>query len=526
MVPSFPLSSVFSFPGIGNDEEQSRADSSQAPVSPNQGNTVVQPEETVVTAMRWLPRSGEVFPNPWFDASNFSSIRARSSLRAVQFRLASLPPELIYYIAKLLPKESAIALALTSHAFFDCVGRQCFKGLSITEHWNLILLLERDSDLMVACQQCMKLHNPFVGSRNVPKSYRPRHLPCMEKDSSLLPLGLTSALCRLLAKQYIIQEPYGELLAMVGRTRTYTLPDFKLFFTTTARIVKGNLLVRSEALIAPLTTKGDLTSRGAYLLDVVTNGYKGLQVCPHVQWHQLGVELSHDRSHRADGSWYASHIMFSTDDRYALAHKARDANSAFSACSVSEQYGHSSTCYDSTPVIQGVLVAALGPGLKCALLHPQPCQASGCANLPPQHKLNLVRGCEVCETDFCIGAQNVKGVGRVIALTTWKNLGGVGPNQWALWYPHYTDFAMFATFYNHLNQQDESVRVKMTRDLSKGMAAHVAFEKYDTASTGEVAPFYYTPTISDRALKTLTGEQDIPERLWACYAPIFDREMF
>lgn len=132
--------------------------------------------------MKWLLREDEAFPNLWFDASNFTTTSDDLGLFLAPLHLRSLPPELLYYIAKFLPKESAAALALTSRAFFHLLSARFFKNMGVTEHWKLILLLERDSDLMVACQPCRKLHNPFVGSRGPRDAFlqcRSRDIPCL-----------------------------------------------------------------------------------------------------------------------------------------------------------------------------------------------------------------------------------------------------------------------------------------------------------------------------------------------------------
>jgi hypothetical protein len=180
----------------------------------------------------------------------------RDGQKGSSFRFTSLPAEILYYLAKHLPRESAVALALVNRSLYSILGPRFFQGLSPQQHWNLILLLERDSDMMVACQQCQKLHSPFVSLPNTKsRSHTPgRYLECCKRPASWLSHGVAPAYCRLLAKRYVRQQPYSELLAMAAGTKTYTLmPEFKLFHTTTARLKHGNLLLRHETLVAPLT---------------------------------------------------------------------------------------------------------------------------------------------------------------------------------------------------------------------------------------------------------------------------------
>lgn len=216
-------------------------------------------------------------PNPWYDIDNFlpNFSQVDASQDGYGFRLTSLPIELICYTAEFLPEESAVALALTSRAMYGVLGAESFATLDTDQHWRLLLLLERDTDLFAACQQWQILHGPCA-----PMSISPNRINCCS-TSGLLPQGVTPALCGLVAKRYIRRQPYSELLTMAGRTKVYTISDFKLFGTTEMRMIEGNLYLREEILMAPLTKTGDLTSRGASLLNEVTNGFHSHQICCH-----------------------------------------------------------------------------------------------------------------------------------------------------------------------------------------------------------------------------------------------------
>lgn len=104
----------------------------------------------------------------------------------------------------------------------------------------------------------------------------------MNPRSSTLPGDVNPVFCRLLAKYYICQKPYADLLSTANRTQVYTLPDFKLFSTITYQMSAGNLFVRQESFIAPLTSQGVLTGRSAYLLHQIVDSERA-DVCPHVR---------------------------------------------------------------------------------------------------------------------------------------------------------------------------------------------------------------------------------------------------
>jgi hypothetical protein len=233
-------------------------------------------------------------PNPWHDVANFVRFPDEAYQQGHhRFPFTSLPAVVIYHLANLLPRESAIALALTSRALYSILGPRFFINLTEEERWRLLLLLERETELLVACQQCKILHGPCAPlasepNRNsfdtCPSSPRLAPMTCLRRHDFLLPERATPAFCRLLAKRYIRRQPYGELLTKASRTRIYTLPDFKLFGNTIYRMVNGQLLLRQEIIIAPFTRQGEFTGRGAYLLNFTTGSYEAPVVCPHLSW--------------------------------------------------------------------------------------------------------------------------------------------------------------------------------------------------------------------------------------------------
>jgi hypothetical protein len=283
-------------------------------------------------------------------------------------------------------------------------------------------------------------------------------------------------------------------------------------------MVHGNLLVRQETVIAPCTIGGNLTSRSAYLLNDILNGRKPVPVCPHVRWEHLGLELSHDQPPTTPWSLWSS--PFAADDRYATAH---DAEPKTELALLLECNGrpHVSECYDKTQIPPEVLADALGHGLKCALLHPQPCDKTTCNNLPPRQRVNLVRACDICATDMCISAQDVDGSGRVLTLTTWKNLGGVYEGQWGAWHAHHKDPSIFAESYRTASTAD---REKMSRYREDGAAVYAAFENVNLPSTAAASACWYTPTPSRRVLAHFSRDPAIADDSWGHHVPIFEEE--
>jgi hypothetical protein len=106
---------------------------------------------------------------------------------------------------------------------------------------------------------------------------------------------------------------------------------------------------------------------------------------------------------------------------------------------------------------------------------------------------------------MCVGAQDVAGVGRVIALTTWKTLGGVYDGQWGGWYPHSANVGRFARDFIASPQLG-----RITRDLSKGTRVYAGFENPPTI--GGTA--WYTASINDRIIAALSGTCSVEELQW------------
>lgn len=74
----------------------------------------------------------------------------------------------------------------------------------------------------------------------------------------------------------------------------------------------------------------------------------------------------------------------------------------------------------------------LGPGLGYTFFHSQSYKKPACDTLSGRFRVNLVWTCEICAIDLRGSSQAVGGIGRVIALTTWKNLGAYTAGSWQI----------------------------------------------------------------------------------------------
>ncbi|KAK3685316.1 hypothetical protein B0T22DRAFT_214561 [Podospora appendiculata] len=359
-------------------------------------------------------------PSPWYNLDNLVPVAASPS----SFPLAFLPADIIHHMASLMPQESAAALALTSKAMYSIIGLKIFMAMDRQALWRLLLLLERDSDLVVACGHCLRLHSPFIQPGNSLGGTKSRP-ECCDKYSDT-PFVMNPAMCRLLAKRYIRHKPYGNLITAAVRNSKCILSDFKCFTTRDMRFVDGNLLLRTQSFFAPLNINGDITGRSVFIFHHMLRSK--LQLCRHHSWTSFcGLDLRN-----------RDYTAFETDDRFATSHDTAH----------HEYYGraedhHPEACYRKGLVPRDVFKGALQPHLKCALLHPQPCRSNkACleATGGPRQRVGRVQSCKKCWTDFSVSAQDVGGVGRVMVLTTWKDIGGLGPGGSAKWFSHHEVF--------------------------------------------------------------------------------------
>lgn len=383
----------------------------------------------------WDPDKTACLPSPWHNFDFHPSTR-RDRNRASGFPLLDLPAELLYYVAKYyLPQESVAALSMTCKATFDLLGSQLRNGLNKYEKWNLIILLERDCDLATACPGCLKLHLPFLGGGRA----------CDTTLGLYLPFHLTPSMCRCILRRHAYGQPYSELVSAMSKTNHLVLPDHKQFLSRSLRIAEnGGLLIRTEIVLGCISDDGTISSRSAHLLQRIVCGTLPEQlVCRHVGAWVNTIPF------RPAESFVPPQWNIYTDDRFATSHHARHHHAG------SLSPNHQKGCYNDRPLSTRKLAAAMGDVMECALLHPQPCRrretgrrrriqtndtakAVGCTS-GMSREWGIVRGCAHCCTDFCVNIRDVEGIGRVMVLTSWKDLGGPTPGGRVKWFSHRVD---------------------------------------------------------------------------------------
>jgi len=414
----------------------------------NQGsNLAARPSE--FESSTWNPDKTTWLPSPWHNF-DFHASACRDRDKANTFPLSHLPAEIVYHIAKSwLSPASIAALAMTCKAMFDLVGPQLRRmdDLSKHERWNLITLLERDCDLATACPACLKLHLPFPAELGMSS--------CDATPDLYLPIPLTPMFCRYILRRHNSGQPYAELVSGLLKTKSLVLEDHKQFLSHTLRVAEnGNLLVRREIVLHPTSTtdkgRATISSRSAYLLQrALCSRLARDLVCCHVgPW--VNTIPFNSAAKFVPPEWDCCR-----DNRFASTHDERYHYPIGSAY-------HRKECFSNKPLSTRKLAAALGDVMECALLHPQPCQRRekkrkrlrgiqgttddnnntvgnvGCT-LRMNRELGLVLGCNDCCTDYCVNIRDMEGIGRVVVLTTWKDLGGPTPQGRVKWFSHRSD---------------------------------------------------------------------------------------
>ncbi|KAM7187322.1 hypothetical protein V8F33_011312 [Rhypophila sp. PSN 637] len=387
----------------------------QVPVKPKTFEEVL----INISSAKWTSGSE---PSPWYDVDNLVPWSLDAT---VPFHLfGNFPPEIILYMVQFLPKESAIALALTNKRMLQLIGERVFDGLTDEERWRLVLLLERDTVLVTACHYCRRLHN---GVSKGDKFSLAMGFACNSGDGSMLPYGVTLVQCRLVMRQYLRQQPYTDFLTISNGTRVLSLPDFKVFQSSTLRVVNGHLLFRSESLIAPFSsaetseiateesnqegegTPGrtandndfqmakNVSGHGAYLLHKLsTHGDRRL-VLAHGCSHQNATSLGfcfprNDPKENTNTRFLRTAYTETFQKEKAFVTDHDQANHVFWHKDLTS---HPEECYGSTFVAPGVFRNALHPTMECALYHDQPCvEVKDCEAM-----VGRVRSCPECFTD-------------------------------------------------------------------------------------------------------------------------------
>jgi hypothetical protein len=110
---------------------------------------------------------------------------------------------------------------------------------------------------------------------------------------------------------------------------------------------------------------------------------------------------------------------------------------------------------------------------------------------------------------MCFSAQDIEGIGRVIGMTTWKNLGGVYEGQPATWLTHC-----------------HSRRGTGGDQRCRGATVHAEFEGVELLTTGEAPVCWYKPFFGRRVTALFTEEPTIVDKDWSDDIPRWDLRPF
>lgn len=223
-------------------------------------------------------------PLPIFDERQQPTYQKDRPQFTGHFRLQSLPNELICEIAKLLPPESAAALALVNYRLRGLLGDRYITLLcrprrqeNYQARLNFLALLERDCHFLIACYTCKILHHPMKhpGTSQVAKEFQ-RLLP-----NVMVHIVRAIAIKQALGQGY--EEECRKLLDLAGGINSVVDIGVRAAWTLTTRFVDNNLIRRSQILIAPRVNNGNLTAKSFNLLvDTLTK--PSLQICEHFNW--------------------------------------------------------------------------------------------------------------------------------------------------------------------------------------------------------------------------------------------------
>ncbi|KAK3323245.1 hypothetical protein B0T19DRAFT_401583 [Cercophora scortea] len=246
--------------------------------------------------------------------------------------------------------------------------------VNMAAKWQFLRLLEHDTKLLVACPTCTKLH-----------SFLPKRLSCVKQPGvpeTRLPASLNYNMVRMIANQWARSGGDAgtcrELVRLSEAAAGIILEDVKVFCTVTSRLVNGNLLSRTQTVIAPLTS-GRFTGNSFSLLESLINS-EANRICDDIETRSTG---------------FVTYAPEPDDDPLGVLQSG------------------------STPLAANLERFITTERLQDMLYSNK---ALGRAS---------VRSCPWCATDYCqmVAAQDVPGLGRVLVRTSWKDLGGAGGGE-------------------------------------------------------------------------------------------------
>ncbi len=294
------------------------------------------------------------------------------------FPLQVLPEELLYYLVAFLPADTRACLALTSRAWFRrCCGADCLK-LSGKPLREFSQTLERDMLDVGYCRGCHKLHHQsyLIDGINPARNHWYKCSARMQGAKNLPPL-LRHDLLRLIMRQHNQSHDVNGLLRKLGTNSTQSgLQSVEL---STFKVIEGRLHVRTTGVVLPFKKAWNLPVDP---LTPLARPVHAIPLCKHKHWI---VEYP-----------VTSYIL---DRPFWLKHRTND------------------------------------PSHELTLFRIMDTKA-----IRPIYGTEDVKCCHLCFTDYSMAVIDTKSLGRVVALTTWKDVGD-GASIWdPRWAANFTKY--------------------------------------------------------------------------------------
>jgi len=221
-----------------------------------------------------LSRLGISSPHPRPDALEYSSFNKLSTAR-----------ELIFYLARFLPPESAAAFSLCCRPVYFTLGTQYLDDLknNHADRYKFLTILEKEFSGYVTCYHCQKFHaigkaHQHIHSEGLCFSWP--GLPCWEADFdsliwSYIHEDFSSTIFQMTMKLYRQGLDYsGPLSLLSNKTKTYFPTGYVEQRTALAKIVDGNLLLREQKTFLMPATQWD-----PFALNI------SFVICPHYKFY-------------------------------------------------------------------------------------------------------------------------------------------------------------------------------------------------------------------------------------------------
>ncbi|KAG6362686.1 hypothetical protein INS49_007779 [Diaporthe citri] len=404
--------------------------------------------------------------NPWRTLARFRNPMRQADVSLYsRFPILRMPAELLFIVAEHLPIESAACLALACKTTYLALGAGWFR-MPKPNLWNFLLIIEHERLNSFACPRCLKLHRP-------PNSFSGYHSHRCSVSRVLdtgLPDTISPGLVKMIGRKYF-EDPRAaqECLSWVTMAAKKTTRHIKLATHVIPRMLDGSLLLRTETYIHPFRN-GNLTERSLMEMIyhiVVLCGFfhnKLPPVCDHQEWESLLPNLP--------TLW-----------------KSIQPTRCVCGSSTSSGKRHMLRCYPTKRMFSPPARGLRSPNIACFLTHKQPCKS--CKRNADDLYEGEIKGCKKCATDFCISARKVPEVGTCLVLTSWKNIGGVGPGDADNWDRHVTSRR---SPYGMIEDDFRS-----DRQVGK---VYKAFENITGGRAGRLKP--YSPQTDSKMVRDLT----------------------